>query len=200
MRLAPRAATAYTQPVTPRGVDALHPDGQYSRGAKWFHWLTVLPIGIILFSGLTIRFMKDDVKMSFYTLHESLGLLMLLLSLARLLWRLRHTPPPLPASIPAIIRGGAGAVHTMLYATLIAQPLLGFFTTNAYGFPQRGATAFMGFIDLPKFMEASTGLALTLHWAHSIVGWMLVPLIAAHVAGTVYHHAIRRDGTLLRML
>ena len=67
--------------LTRSGIDALHPDGQYSRGAKWFHWLTVPSLGIILLSGLTIRFMNDDVKMSFYTLHESLGLLVLLLSI-----------------------------------------------------------------------------------------------------------------------
>ena len=59
------------------GIDARHPDGQYSRGAKWFHWLTVLPILVMLLSGLTIRFINDDVKMRFYTLHESLGLLVL---------------------------------------------------------------------------------------------------------------------------
>ena len=95
---------------------------------------------------------------------------------------------------------GASAVHSMLYVGLIVQPLLGFFTTNAYGFPQRGATAFMGFIDLPKFMEASQEHAVMLHWTHSLVGWTLVPLIAAHVLGTLYHHVVRRDGTLLRML
>jgi cytochrome b561 len=191
------------QQVTPQsagGVDSSAPNAQYSPGAKWFHWLTVPPIAISLLSGLTIRFMNDNVKMSFYTLHESLGILMLLLTTARLLWRSRHPVPPLPANIPAMVRMGAGAVHTSLYVALMVQPLLGFFTTNAYGFPQQGATAFLGFINLPKFMEAAPDLARTLHWAHSIVGWTLVPLIAAHVAGVVYHHAIRRDGTLLRMI
>ena len=152
-------------------VDTLHPDGQYSRGAKWFHWLTVPPIAVMLLSGLTIRFIKDDVKMSFYTLHESLGLLVLLLSVARLMWRWRHTPPALPSHIPAMIRLGAGTVHSLLYVVLIVQPVLGFFTTNALGFPQQGETAFLGFINLPKFMEASPDLALRLHWTHNIVGW-----------------------------
>ncbi|HUR21777.1 MAG TPA: cytochrome b [Vicinamibacterales bacterium] len=191
------------QPVTPQPagvVDLSDPKEQYSRGAKWFHWLTVPPIAISLLSGLTIRFMNDDVKMSFYTLHESLGILMLLLTTARLLWRSQHPAPPLPAHIPAMVRLGANAVHASLYVALIVQPVLGFFTTNALGFPQQGATAFLGFINLPKFMDASPDVARTLHWAHSIVGWTLVPLIAAHVAGVVYHHAIRRDGTLLRMI
>ena len=182
------------------GADALHPDGQYSRGSKWFHWLTVPPLAILLLSGLTIRFIGDDTKMRFYTLHESLGLLMLMLAASRLTWRLTHAAPPMPDHIPAAIRRGAGAVHALFYVALIVQPVLGFFTTNALGFPQQGATAFLGFIDLPKFMDAAPELARTLHWTHSIVGWTLFPLIASHVAGVLYQHVVRRDGTLLRMI
>lgn len=181
-------------------MDGRHPDGEYSRGAKWFHWLTLPPLAIILLSGLTIRFVGDDAKMAFYTVHESLGLLMLALSAARLSWRLTHPPPPMAPAIPALEHAAANAVHTLLYVGLIVQPLLGFFTTNAYGFPQRDATAFLGFVDLPKFMDAAPDLARSLHWAHSLVGWTLVPLIAAHVAGVVFRHAVKRDGTLLRML
>lgn len=181
-------------------MDARHPDGEYSSAAKWFHWLTVPPMMVLLLSGLTIRFMNDSVKMSFYTLHESLGLLLLALSAARLAWRLRHPPPPWPAEMPVLERTGAGAVHALFYAITIAQPLLGFFTTNAYGFPQRDATAFLGFVNLPRFMEAAPDLAVTLHWAHSLVGWSLIPLLVAHIGGVLYHHAGKGDGTLLRML
>jgi len=181
-------------------TDAVHPDGQYSRGSKWFHWLTVPPLMLLLVSGLTIRFIADEPKIRFYMLHESLGLLMLMLAVARLTWRLTHAPPPLADHIPLLVRRGAGAVHTLLYAALIVQPLLGFFTTNAYGFPQQGDRAFLGFIDLPKFMDAAPELARTLHWAHSIVGWTLIPLIAAHVGGVLYHHVVRGDGTLFRMV
>ena len=181
-------------------ADTLHPDGQYSRGSKWFHWLTVPPLVLLLLSGLTIRFIADDPKIHFYMLHESLGLLMLMLATARLTWRLTHAAPPLPNHIPRLIKRGSGVVHTLLYVALIVQPLLGFFTTNAYGFPQQGDRAFLGFIDLPKFMEAAPELARTLHWAHSIVGWTLIPLIAAHVGGVLYHHVVRGDGTVYRMI
>jgi cytochrome b561 len=192
------AAMSAAEPI--RGQDALHPDGQYSALAKWFHWLTVPLLFLAIATGLVIRFMKDDAKMGFYALHESAGLIILALAIARLLWRGLSTPPALPAHIPPAQRRMAGAVHHLLYLALIIQPLLGFFTTNAYGFPMRGSTAFLGFIDLPKFMEAWESLAVALHWAHSIIGWALPFLIAAHVGGAIYHHALRKDGTLLRML
>jgi cytochrome b561 len=183
-----------------RGVDALHPDGQYSSLAKWFHWLTVPLLALAILSGLVIRFMKDDVKMPFYALHESIGLIILMLAIARLAWRGVSKPPALPEHIPPAMRSAAAGVHHALYAALILQPLLGFFMTNAYGFPMQGATAFLGFIDLPKFMAPNETLAFVLHWGHSLLGWALPVLIAAHVAGAIHHHAIRKDGTLLRML
>lgn len=187
-------------PAAIRGQDALHPDGQYSALAKLFHWVTVPLLALAILTGLVIRFIKDDAKMAFYALHESTGLVILGVAVLRLLWRLMSRPPALPEHIPARMRRVANGVHHGLYAALIVQPLLGFLTTNAYGFPLQGATAFLGFIDLPRFMEAREGLALVLHWAHSLIGWALPFLIAAHVAGAIYHHALRKDGTLLRML
>ncbi|WP_137180070.1 cytochrome b [Roseomonas sp. AR75] len=189
-----------TASVRIRGVDALHPDGQYSRLAKWFHWTTVPLLFLALATGVTIRFIKDDAKMDFYALHESTGLIILVLALARLAWRGFSAPPALPDHLPPHMRLAAHAVHHLLYAALIVQPLLGFFTTNAYGFPLAGETAFLGFIDFPKFMEAHETLAFVLHWAHSLIGWALPVLIAAHIGGAIYHHALRKDGTLLRML
>jgi cytochrome b561 len=197
----PMDVSAAAPGATPlKGQDSLHPDGQYSSLAKWFHWLTAPLMALAIITGLTLRFMKDDVKFSFYALHESIGLLILGLAAARLLWRLVSPPPAVPGHMPANMRAAAAAVHHALYALLILQPLLGFFTTNAYGFPQQGSTAFLFFIDLPKFMEPNETVAWLLHWMHSIAGWLLVPLIAAHVGGAIYHHAIRRDGMLLRML
>jgi cytochrome b561 len=183
-----------------RGQDALHPDGQYSALAKFFHWTTVPLMALAIATGLVIRFMKDEPKMGFYALHESTGLVILMLSLARLTWRAMSKAPALPDHIPPRQRQVANAVHHALYAALIVQPLLGFFTTNAYGFPLQGPTAFLGIFDLPRFMEANETLAAVLHWCHSLVGWTLPVLIVAHVGGAIHHHALRKDGTLLRML
>ncbi len=186
--------------VTPHSTTRARDTGAYTAAAKWFHWVTVPLLGLLLLSGPVIRFIGDDTKMSFYVFHESLGLLMLGLAGARLAWRLRHRPPPLASGVSPVERVAAEATHRVLYVLLIAQPLIGFFTTNAYGFPQRDATAFLGLIDLPKIMEARPELATSLHWAHSIIGWTLMPLILAHVCGVLYRHVVQRDGTLLRML
>ena len=186
--------------LPPKGADAAHPAGQYGAIAKLFHWVTLGLMLVALPLGFVIQHVKDASKMGFYALHESAGLTILFFALARLAWRRLSPPPSLPHDMPKLMRTTSTAVHHALYALLILQPLLGFLATNAWGFPMQGATAYLGFIELPKFMEAWEGLAKILSLLHSIGGWLLVVLIALHIAGALFHHAIRRDGTLMRMI
>lgn len=181
-------------------TDALHPDGQYTAVAKAFHWITVVLMAVALTIGFLIKFMKDDSKMVFYAIHESAGLTILFVSIARLVWRRLSPPPALPDHVPANMRFAAAAVHHGLYALLILQPIMGFLMTNAFGFPMQGATAYLGFIDIPAVIGEMPRLAAVLGWVHTIFGYAIVVLLAAHIGGAVFHHAIRRDGTLLRML
>lgn len=183
-----------------RGQDALHPDGQYSAPAKVFHWITAPLLPFALLTGFVIDHIKDDHQMPFYALHESTGLIILTVAVLRLCWRLMSPPPDLPGHVSPGTRRAAAAVHHALYACLIIQPILGFVTTNAFGFPLQGETAFLGFIDFPKFMETNETLANATMTAHKAVAVLLLVLIPLHVAGAIHHHAIRRDGTLLRML
>ena len=172
----------------------------YSAVSKWFHWVTAALIAVALPLGFIIDHMKDSDKMPFYAIHESAGVTIFLVALARLTWRLTHPAPPLPAHIPALNRHLANGVHHALYGLLILQPLIGFVATNAFGFPLRGQTAYLGFINLPKFMETDEALGGVLSTLHSIGGWSILVLLVLHIGGVIYHHALRRDGLLLRMV
>jgi cytochrome b561 len=172
----------------------------YSSVAKWFHWVTVALLAVALPVGFVIEHIKDDAKGTFYAIHESAGLTLLLVAVARLAWRLRNPPPPLPRSIPLPLQKTAAGVHHALYAMLILQPILGFIATNAWGFPMRGDAAYLGFINLPKFMETNEALAGAIQTAHNIGGFTILVLLVLHIGGVVFHQAIRRDGILLRMI
>lgn len=186
------------------GQDSAHPDGQYGTVAKWFHWITVALIAIALPTGFIIKFITEEsdnlYKYGFYNIHESAGLTVLLASLARVAWKATHPAPPHPQSLPAPMRLAATATHHGLYAMLILQPAVGFLATNAWGFPMQGATAYLHFIDLPKFMDTSEGLAQTLQTIHTYGGYLFLLLLVAHIGAAVFHHAIRKDGTLMRMI
>lgn len=171
----------------------------YSSTAKWFHWITAGLMLVALPTGFVISHLAEESKGAFYAIHQNAGFTILIVAALRLWWRLRNPVPPHPA-LPAPMRIAANGVHHLLYLCLILQPLLGFFTTNAFGFPQRGETAYLGLIDFPKFMETHEGLANALMAAHSFLGWSIVVLLTLHIAGAIFHQAIRKDGTLLRMV
>lgn len=177
---------------------------EYDTVQKWFHWITVVLMLIALPVGIVIKHITDKndgaTKMVFYAIHESAGLTILFVALARLAWRLTHPAPPLPGHIPVPLRLAATVVHHSLYVMLIVQPILGFFATNAWGFPLQGRTAYLGFVEFPKFMEANEDLAKVLQSLHNAGGWLIVALLVLHIGGVVFHQAIRRDGLLLRMV
>jgi cytochrome b561 len=172
----------------------------YNSVSKWFHWVTVGLMAVALPVGFVIGHIKDSDKMAFYAIHESAGLTILLVAVARLAWRLTHPPPPLPEHIPAPMRLAARANHWLLYAALIVQPILGFVATNAWGFPLQDQTAYLGFIDLPKVMEKNVPLAEAAQAAHNALGVSIAALLVLHVGAAIFHQAIRRDGTLLRIV
>ena len=190
--------TVVAEPVVPTSAAGAAP--AYGTASKWFHWVTAALMAIALPVGFVIQHIKDEHKMPFYAIHESAGLTILFVALARLAWRLTHPAPPLPGHVPAVLRRAASAVHHALYGMLILQPILGFFMTNAWGFPLRGQTAYLGFIQFPKFMATDEDLARLLQAIHTIGGWSILVLLVLHIGGVVFHQAIRRDGMLLRMV
>lgn len=170
----------------------------YSPAAKWFHWVTVALMAVALPMGFVIEHVREADKMRFYQIHESAGLTILFVAVARLWWRWKHPPPP--SDHPPALRRAAAAVHLALYAALILQPLLGFIGSNAWGFPMAGATAYMGVIHQPAFMAPNPALGTALLALHKYLGWTIAALLLLHVAAVVWHQAVRRDGTLLRMV
>ncbi|SON57610.1 Cytochrome b561-like protein 2 [Hartmannibacter diazotrophicus] len=171
------------------------PVKRYSVPARFLHWIVAAFVFVAWPAGAIIKFVKEDVKLTFYMVHESLGFLILWLMLARLVVRLFVKPPPhLP--MPALQRGVADTVHWSLYAALIIQPILGFLATNAWGFP----FSLFGQWPIWSPIGKEPGIAPLLSSAHLVLGWTILVLFVAHFGGVLYHHVIRRDETLERML
>jgi len=97
--------------LPPKGTDAAHPAGQYGAIAKLFHWVTLGLMLVALPLGFVIQHVKDASKMGFYALHESAGLTILFVALARLAWRWLSPPPSLPNDMPKMFRTASAAVH-----------------------------------------------------------------------------------------
>lgn len=181
------------EPVgAPRPVQ---PIARYTRTAVILHWL-VAAVVLAQFSWgwLMQQIAKSPpgLRADAFNFHKSIGLCLLALMLIRLGWRISHRPPPLPA-LPAWQTRLARVTHVALYAALILMPLAGYLGSVWSGYPVKwfGLTLPAWGRSVPALKEAMSAL----HYATS---WVLLTLVALHVAGALYH-TLRRDGVLQRM-
>ena len=94
------------------------------------------------------------------------------------------------------MRGAAHSIEYLLYSLLLLQPILGLLHTNAHG----ARVNLFFFFRLPQLMDRDDKLAEQLILAHGIVANLLLAVIALHATAALFHHFIRRDETLNRML
>ena len=172
---------------------------RYTLPARALHWTTAALVAVVALLGLWLAYFRPDeesFKLRLYNLHESLGVVVWVLTLLRLAYRHRHPPPPLPAETGALVRFAAHATHVGLYGLLILLPVIGFLATNAWGFPLK----VFGLLPLPSPIgkdEAIAKVLSTLHWCGALAGALL---LAGHLGGVVHHTFMRKDGLLQRML
>lgn len=171
---------------------------RYVASSRWLHWITSAILGVVIPVGLWIRYFEpadQAFKLRLYNLHESLGVIVFVLVLVRLVNRWRNPPPPLPADTPAFIRFAAHLTHVLLYLLLVLMPITGFLATNAWGFP----LSVFNVLPLPVPLGKDEELAKVLSYLHWCGAIALILLVCGHITGVIYHTFIRKDGLLQRM-
>jgi cytochrome b561 len=171
------------------------PTERYSATAIALHWL----LAAAIFGSLAMGAYMTDLPMSpqrlkLFNWHKWAGVTILLLSAARLLWRLTHRPPADPP-MPAWQHRAAQATHRLLYVLFFAVPLAGWAYSSAAGFP----VVLYGVLPLPDFVPVSKPLAEVLKEAHGWLAFGLASLVALHIAAALKHHFVDHDGLLRRM-
>lgn len=169
----------------------------YTVAARVLHWITALVIGLMIPLGVMIgNDWGGPLRNSLYGLHETLGALLIPIVLARLGHRLTNPPSPLPQNIPALQRFAAHMTHVGLYALLIAQPLVGWIAMSASEAP----VTVLGLFALPPIAQEDRAFSEQLFVLHGLIGLSITGLVSAHVGAALYHHVVRRDGVLMRMI
>ena len=167
----------------------------YNGLAKVLHWsiavLVVLQLGI----GWTMpEIHKDTRPDGEIGWHVAVGVLIVLLVVARIVWRLAR-PPSGTESDRGTMRRLASAMHMLLYLLMIAVPVLGWANAGS-----RDWVVGIGALHLPRIMAAGSKFGHDLGDIHGDLAMVLAVVIALHVAAGLYHQFIRRDDTLLRMM
>ncbi|QGP79800.1 cytochrome b [Sphingobium sp. CAP-1] len=168
---------------------------RYTSVARALHWI----IAILIIGNLAFGFAHDALPKDWAVMpvHKSIGLTVLALTLLRLLWRLTHPAPPLPAAMPLWEKGAAHATHILFYALMLILPLSGWIMSSAGTRPLNWFFLF----DVPKFAVAKDDAIVGLsRGAHELLPWLWVALIALHVGAALRHHFMLKDDVLRRML
>ena len=161
------------------------------------HWGTVLCIVIAVSSILFREALGDKFwRMFLLDMHTQCGLLIMLAVAARLYVRQRHGMANHMHGMPPLLQLAAKGAHWMLYAALVALPILGWAATNAHNLSVR----LFGLIPLPWISEVDSEWADTLSDYHALGAWILLGMVVMHVGAALFHHFIRRDKVLWAML
>jgi cytochrome b561 len=158
------------------------------------HWLTAVLVFTMLMIGFVmVNSLEDYARL--VMVHKSLGVVILVVVLVRIVNRLTHRAPALPATVGSIERKLVVATELSLYALLVAQPLVGWAMVSASGRP----VVVFGSVRLPPIAPFGAELFSVLRQAHSLIALALVVAIAAHVSAVLLHTLALRDGMLSRM-
>ncbi|MCD9047645.1 cytochrome b [Luteimonas sp. MHLX1A] len=165
--------------------------------SQLLHWSIVLLIGWLAWRGLTMVDMPaTPAKIEAYARHKSLGLTLLALVAMRLAWRLFAGSPIALPGTPSWQARLALVTHAGMYLLLFAIPLSGWLFNSASGYPLQ----WFGLFNLPALAGRDATLAQFARQLHGYGVWLLLALVALHAAAALYHHVVRRDATLRRML
>jgi cytochrome b561 len=190
-------------------------DGSYTAVAIVLHWAIAAAILTNLLLGWWMHGAIDDPATKAraivaFQLHKSLGLTVLVLTVLRLLWRLTHRPPPLPAAMPAWEKFAARFTHWAFYALMVVVPLSGWSYVSAqwaHDKPLNDPTLWFGLFRVPHLFQAGLmplderkAVAARNLAAHFWLACSMGGLLVLHVTAALKHHLYDRDAVLVRML
>ena len=112
------------------------------------------------------------------------------------IWRSRSTSPaPIP-TISASQYLAANLVKIALYIFVFSICISGYLITSADG----QSASFFDLFRIPASIELSADNVDRAGLIHKYLAWGVIAIAILHASAALFHHFIKRDRTLLRML
>lgn len=161
------------------------------------HWLVALTV----FGLFGVGFWMVDL--SYYSewyrtapyWHKSIGILLAIVMLLRVLWRFFSSPPQPIASHKRWEKRTSAVVQFCLYLGILLLVLSGYLISTEDGRP----IAVFTWFDVPAFGALFTNQADIAGLVHEYVAYSLITLAVLHGLAALKHHFIDKDNTLKRM-
>lgn len=172
------------------------PTQRYSYTAITLHWLIALLLAFQIALGWTLEGSNTPELFTRYQLHKSVGITILLLSLARLAVRLFASRPPASEG-PAWTRALAGIVHTLFYVVMILGPITGWLLVSTAKI--QVPTLLFGIVPWPH-LPVDHGWHEPAESIHGAMAWLAIGLFALHIAGALRHQWLLGKPELQRII
>ena len=168
----------------------------YDNVAIALHWTTAALVVTQFVLGVTWDYFPKATRESMQSVHISLGLLLTIVVVARIIWRLMPGHQR-PAIVSGWVKLASKGVHYLLYVLLVVQASLGF----AWRWAQGHEVGFFGLFGIPGPYGALERPARhLLAQSHQYLGWAIVIIAFGHAVAALYHHYFLKDRVLGRML
>jgi cytochrome b561 len=179
------------------------PTPRYDAVSQTLHWVTAIAVlaAFILGPGGFGRMLHNGIDpgtQSDVVWHESLGMLIFVVTLLRLLWTVVRPPPPRTILV-GWMHVSSKFAHFALWAMLLALPITALLTLGSEGAP----LTLLGGVRLDQLpLIAGSGIAEFADWGevHSWMGDVIIWLAGLHAAAAIHHHVALKDGVLASML
>jgi len=175
---------------------------QLSRISIGLHWV----VGLMMISLLAVGiYMEENEAWFLYPWHKSFGVLILLFSLPRVIWRLKNGWPQAAGQYKSYEQLLSKIAHWVLIIATVMMPISGMLMSGAggHGIVVFGLELFASnhsLVDPSEIVPLNKSLAGLAHTMHGLAGKVVLVTLALHVIGALKHHVIDKDGTLRRML
>jgi len=169
---------------------------KYTGPAMFFHWIIFVLIAENIILHPETGDLPPEAIADTVSFHMGVGLIILVLMIARLAWRLTHPVPALPSEMPGWQQFAAKAVQWGLYGAVFFMVIVG---VGIAAVAPYGADAF-GFVPLNWIAPANEGLHHTLEEIHEALRFVIILLFLVHAGAAIYHAVAKRDGVFSSML
>lgn len=168
---------------------------RYGKTAVALHWVVALLILVALVLAWVLPRKNAPGYDSLLELHKSVGLVVLAVVVSRLLWRFGNPVAPAVSLTPLEARLSE-ITHWALYAVMFLIPLTGYLFASMEG----QHLDFFGLFTAGSPLPTDRTVSRPLEFLHKTGQYAIYGFVGLHVAAALYHHFVKRDGVLQRML
>lgn len=173
-------------------VDA---EDRYGGVAIFLHWTMAVLVVIVGTLGLLHDSWPRATQAKWINVHALAGLALWGLLMLRLAWRWSHRPPDLPPDVGEFSRRTSHPVHLLMYLLLFVIPVVGIIT-----FIWHGRVFDFGLFRIDPRIPSDRATFHPTEDIHGYLAYTLFTLIGLHVLAALWHHFVRRDQVLLRIM